>query len=127
MAVIGYHASHEQLAPSALVDAVQRAEAAGFQAAMCSDHLAPWSTRQGHSGHSWAWLGAALQAASLPFGVVIAPGQGVDGDQEDCVLLDLLDSREPEYRSDGSTVELLLGGDDHMWLRLQPRERTVAI
>ena len=38
------------------------AEAAGFQAAMCSDHLAPWSERQGHSGHAWSWLGAAMQA-----------------------------------------------------------------
>jgi probable non-F420 flavinoid oxidoreductase len=41
---------------------------------MCSDHLAPWSERQGHSGHSWAWLGAALEATSLPIGVVTAPG-----------------------------------------------------
>ena len=42
---------------------------------MCSDHLAPWSERQGHSGHAWSWLGAAMQATSLPFGVVTAPGQ----------------------------------------------------
>lgn len=42
---------------------------------MCSDHLAPWSERQGHSGHAWAWLGAAMQASTLPFGVVTAPGQ----------------------------------------------------
>src|SRR5690606_8537638 len=55
--------------------AVQAAEQAGFQAAMCSDHLAPWNERQGHSGHAWTWLGAALQATSLPFGVVNAPGQ----------------------------------------------------
>ena len=42
---------------------------------MCSDHLAPWSARQGQSGFAWSWLGAALQATSLPFGVVNAPGQ----------------------------------------------------
>ena len=42
---------------------------------MCSDHLAPWGERQGHSGHAWSWLGAALQATSLSFGVVTAPGQ----------------------------------------------------
>ncbi len=42
---------------------------------MCSDHFAPWSHRQGHSGFAWAWLGAALQATSLSFGVVTAPGQ----------------------------------------------------
>jgi probable non-F420 flavinoid oxidoreductase len=73
--VIGYHASHEQLPPSALLDCVVAAEAAGFQAAMCSDHFAPWSSRQGHSGFAWSWLGAALQATGLGFGVVNAPGQ----------------------------------------------------
>jgi probable non-F420 flavinoid oxidoreductase len=72
---VGFHASHEQLSPSRLIAAVKAAEAAGFTAAMCSDHLAPWSVRQGHSGHAWSWLGAAMQATSLPFGVVTAPGQ----------------------------------------------------
>jgi probable non-F420 flavinoid oxidoreductase len=73
--VVGYHASHEQLAPSELLACVVAAEAAGFQAAMCSDHFAPWSPRQGHSGFAWAWLGAALQATGLSLGVVNAPGQ----------------------------------------------------
>jgi probable non-F420 flavinoid oxidoreductase len=73
--VIGYHASHEQLPPSALLRCVVAAEAAGFQAAMCSDHFAPWSPRQGQSGFAWSWLGAALQATGLTFGVVNAPGQ----------------------------------------------------
>jgi probable non-F420 flavinoid oxidoreductase len=73
--LIGYHASHEQLPPSALLSCVVAAEAAGFQAAMCSDHFAPWSSRQGHSGFAWSWLGAALQATGLSFGVVNAPGQ----------------------------------------------------
>src|SRR5690606_16983421 len=68
------HASHEQIPPSELLDAVRSAEAAGFSAATCSDHLTPWSERQGHSGYSWAWLGAALQATRMPIGVVAAPG-----------------------------------------------------
>ena len=51
------------------------AESAGFQGVTASDHLAPWSERQGHSGHAWSWLGAAMQATSVPFGVVTAPGQ----------------------------------------------------
>jgi probable non-F420 flavinoid oxidoreductase len=72
---IGFHASHEQLPPSALLEAVQQAEAAGFAAAMCSDHFAPWSAQQGESGHAWVWLGAALQATRLPIGVVTAPVQ----------------------------------------------------
>ena len=75
MTIFGFHASHEQLAPSALLTAVRAAEAAGFGAAMCSDHFAPWSARQGHSGFAWAWLGAALQATSLRCGVFNAPGQ----------------------------------------------------
>src|SRR5688572_7978657 len=75
MPIVGFHASHEQLPPGRLVVVVRAAEAAGFQATMCSDHLAPWSERQGHSGHAWAWLGAALQAPPLQRGVVGAPGQ----------------------------------------------------
>ena len=75
MTVIGVHASHEQVHPSALVAAVQQAEQVGFTAAMCSDHFSPWSERQGQSAFAWSWLGAALQATALPFGVVNAPGQ----------------------------------------------------
>lgn len=75
MTAFGFHASHEQVHPSALLAAVQRAEAAGFDAAMSSDHISPWSARQGQSAFAWSWLGAALQSTSLPFGVVNAPGQ----------------------------------------------------
>lgn len=75
MTEIGYHASHEQFTPRDLVDYVRAAEAAGFTAAMCSDHFHPWSERQGQSGFAWSWLGAALQATSLSFGTVCAPGQ----------------------------------------------------
>ena len=75
MATIGYHASHEQHPPSRLLACVRAAEQAGFTAGMCSDHFHPWSDRQGHSGFAWSWLGAALQATRLPFGVVNAPGQ----------------------------------------------------
>ena len=75
MPTIGFHCSHEQIDPKSLLEAVRLAEAAGFAAAMCSDHFAPWSVRQGQSGFAWSWLGAALQATSLPFGIVTAPGQ----------------------------------------------------
>lgn len=75
MPLIGFHASHEQIDPAKLLNDVQAAEKAGFGAAMCSDHFSPWSERQGQSGFAWSWLGAALQATSLPFGVVNAPGQ----------------------------------------------------
>jgi probable non-F420 flavinoid oxidoreductase len=75
MTVYGIHASHEQVHPARLLDAVVHAEQAGFAAAMSSDHFSPWSARQGHSAFAWSWLGAALQATALPFGVVNAPGQ----------------------------------------------------
>lgn len=74
ISTIGYQASHEPFPPGALLEYVQAAERAAFTAAMCSDHVAPWSERQGHSGFAWSWLRAALQATSLPIGVVTAPG-----------------------------------------------------
>jgi len=73
--IIGFHASHEQFRPDRLLRLVQAAEAAGFDAAMCSDHWGPWSEEQGESGFAWSWLGAALATTSLPLGVVNAPGQ----------------------------------------------------
>ena len=75
MVFIGFHASHEQLPPSVLLDSVRRAEGAGFDGAMCSDHLAPWGLRQGESGFAWSWLGAAMAQTSFSLGVVNAPGQ----------------------------------------------------
>jgi coenzyme F420-dependent glucose-6-phosphate dehydrogenase len=71
----GFHASHEQFTPSTLLKLAQAAEKAGFEAGLCSDHFYPWSKLQGQSGFAWSWLGAALQATNLPFGVVCAPGQ----------------------------------------------------
>jgi coenzyme F420-dependent glucose-6-phosphate dehydrogenase len=74
MARVGFHTSHEQFSPSDLLRLVQAAEAAGFDCAMSSDHFRPWGPAQGQSGFAWSWLGAALQATSLPFGVISAPG-----------------------------------------------------
>lgn len=54
---------------------MQLAEQAGFDAAMSSDHFSPWGERQGESGFAWSWLGAAMAATTLPFGIVTAPGQ----------------------------------------------------
>jgi probable non-F420 flavinoid oxidoreductase len=75
MTRFAWHASHEQVPPDRLLAAVQRAEQVGFDGAMSSDHFSPWSERQGQSGFAWTWLGAAMQATNLPFGVVNAPGQ----------------------------------------------------
>lgn len=75
MTVFGVHASHEQISPRRLLEDVRTAEEAGFTAAMCSDHLEPWSRRQGHAGMAWPWLGAALATTDLTIGTVTAPGQ----------------------------------------------------
>jgi probable non-F420 flavinoid oxidoreductase len=71
---IGFHASHEQFPPSALLALAVQAEAAGFACGMSSDHFRPWGTAQGHSGFAWSWLGAAMAATRLPMGVISAPG-----------------------------------------------------
>lgn len=75
MSIISFHASHEQFAPSRLLNLAIQAQQAGFGAIHSSDHFHPWSERQGQSGFSFSWLGAALQATNLPFSVVCAPGQ----------------------------------------------------
>ena len=71
--ILGYHASHEQFAPGALLDLAGRAVAGGFNAVMCSDHFHPWSDAQGESGHAWSWLGASLARNDVPHGVVTSP------------------------------------------------------
>ncbi|GAA1144810.1 TIGR03885 family FMN-dependent LLM class oxidoreductase [Nesterenkonia lutea] len=75
MTAYGFHASQEQIAPAQLLLDVQHAETVGFDCAMSSDHFMPWSERQGHSGFTLSWLGAALATTSFPIGSVIAPGQ----------------------------------------------------
>ena len=72
---IAYHASHEQFAPHQLLKLVKMAEAAGFTACVSSDHFHPWSESQGQSGFAWSWLGSALEATSITFGVTNGPGQ----------------------------------------------------
>ncbi len=75
-AILGYHLSHEQFPPSELLQLAQRADAAGFDAALNSDHFHPWSERQGHSGFAWSFMGAALATTRLSsIGVVNAPRQ----------------------------------------------------
>jgi probable non-F420 flavinoid oxidoreductase len=72
--IIGYHASHEQFSPGELLQYARQAQDAGFLAVMTSDHIAPWSARQGNSGSNWAWLGAAMAGTSVPFGSLSIPG-----------------------------------------------------
>ncbi len=71
--VLGFHASHEQFAPSELLALAARATSGGFDAVMCSDHFHPWSDAQGESGHAWSWLGASMARNDVPHGVVTSP------------------------------------------------------
>lgn len=72
---IAYHASHEQFPPSLLLELAVLAEKAGFNALHCSDHFQPWNSAQAESGFTFSWIGAAMQATTLPIGMVCAPGQ----------------------------------------------------
>ena len=62
MTAFGYTMMCEQSPPDQLVVDVRRAEEAGFDFSVISDHYQPWLDAQGHSGYAWAILGAAAQA-----------------------------------------------------------------
>jgi Luciferase-like monooxygenase len=52
----------EQSRPDQLVEDVKRAEQAGFDFSVISDHFQPWLSTQGHSGYALSILGAAAHA-----------------------------------------------------------------
>jgi G6PDH family F420-dependent oxidoreductase len=62
VAEFGYTLMGEQSGPTQLVDDAVRAERAGFDFLVSSDHYYPWLAAQGHSPYAWAVLGAAAYA-----------------------------------------------------------------
>ncbi len=64
MTQFGYTMMTEQAGPKELVDHVVRAEEAGFDFSVTSDHYVPWLDEQGHAPYAWSVLGAAAQATS---------------------------------------------------------------
>ncbi|MFI2303665.1 LLM class F420-dependent oxidoreductase [Actinacidiphila glaucinigra] len=64
MTQFGYTMMTEQAGPKELVDHVVRAEEAGFDFSVTSDHYFPWLDEQGHAPYAWSVLGAAAQATS---------------------------------------------------------------
>ena len=66
MAEIGYTMMCEQRSPKDLVDDLVRAERAGFDFSVISDHFHPWLEEQGHSGYAWSILGAAQATERIP-------------------------------------------------------------
>src|SRR5437588_3529703 len=58
----GYTMMTEQAGPKQLVGDLVKAEEAGFDFSVISDHYFPWLDSQGHSPYAWSVLGAAAQA-----------------------------------------------------------------
>src|SRR3954471_21559023 len=61
MTEYGYTMMTEQAGPKQLVDDLVKAEEAGFDFEVCSDHYFPWLESQGHSPYAWSVLGAVSQ------------------------------------------------------------------
>lgn len=62
MVRIGYTMMTEQAGARELVEQVVRAEQAGFDFSVTSDHYFPWLESQGHAPYAWSVLGAAALA-----------------------------------------------------------------
>jgi G6PDH family F420-dependent oxidoreductase len=62
MTAIGYTLSSEENGARELVAQAARAERAGFEFAVISDHFHPWVDRQGESPFVWGALGAIAEA-----------------------------------------------------------------
>src|SRR5436190_19749172 len=57
MLQLGYSLSSEEQTPNMLVRLAQRAEQAGFNFALISDHYHPWTSKQGQSPFVWSVVG----------------------------------------------------------------------
>lgn len=64
MTRFGYTLMTEQSGPKQLVEYAARAESAGFDFEVCSDHYSPWLASQGHAPYAWSVLGAVAHATS---------------------------------------------------------------
>ncbi len=64
MVAVGYTLLCEQTGPRQLVDYAVRAEDAGFDQLVISDHYYPWLESQGHSPYAWSVLGAVAHVTS---------------------------------------------------------------
>ncbi|HEU4673978.1 MAG TPA: TIGR03557 family F420-dependent LLM class oxidoreductase [Candidatus Limnocylindrales bacterium] len=69
---LGYALSSEEHRPGDLVRWARRAEEAGFEFGMISDHYHPWTDRQGNSPFAWSVLGALAEATErMSFGTAV--------------------------------------------------------
>ena len=65
MVKFGWLCSHESFQPEALVDQAIRAEQAGFDMVLGSDHFHPWVDDESAAGFVWSWLGAVAARTDL--------------------------------------------------------------
>jgi G6PDH family F420-dependent oxidoreductase len=68
---IGYSLASEELHPTDMVRAAQRAEEIGFQSAWLSDHFHPWIDRQGASPFVWSVIGGIAATTELRVGTAV--------------------------------------------------------
>src|ERR1700743_2239782 len=61
MTGVGYTLMPERAGPKACVGGAARAEQAGFDLLVSSDHYFPWLDEQGHAPNAWVTLGAVAQ------------------------------------------------------------------
>ncbi len=64
MTRFGYTLMCEQSGPRELVRDAVKAESAGFDFEVISDHYSPWLDSQGHAPNAWATLGSVAQATN---------------------------------------------------------------
>ena len=69
---IGYKLCSEEQTPDELIHYAHRAEGAGFDFAMISDHFHPWVDKQGQSSFVWTVLGGiAMVTERLKIGTAV--------------------------------------------------------
>jgi G6PDH family F420-dependent oxidoreductase len=68
---IGYSLASEELHPTDMVRAAQRAEKIGFRSAWVSDHFHPWIDRQGESPFVWSVIGGIAATTTLRVGTAV--------------------------------------------------------
>ncbi len=65
MVKFGWLCSHESYQPEVLVEQAVRAERAGFDMVLGSDHFHPWVDDQSAAGFVWSWMGAVAARTDL--------------------------------------------------------------